>query len=97
MGPPLAVQRNVARIEQMWLDALLASGGPMLFGPFSAVDAYFAPVCMRINTYALPVSGPVRAYIDRLCALPGVKRWMDDALAEADYLDFDEPYRKSRE
>jgi glutathione S-transferase len=91
------VRRNVARIEQMWLDALQESGGPMLFGPFSAVDAYFAPVCMRINSYALPVSAAVRAYIDRVCAMPGVKRWVDDALAEADYLDIDEPYRKSRE
>jgi glutathione S-transferase len=92
-----AVQRNVARIEQMWTEALQASGGPMLFGPFSAVDAYFAPVCMRLNTYALPVSDTVRAYVDRVCAMPSVKRWMHDALAEADYLDFDEPYRKSRE
>ena len=91
-----AVQHNVARIEQMWTEALQASGGPMLFGHFSAVDAYFAPVCMRLNTYALPVSGAVRAYVDRVGAMPAVKRWIDDALAEADYIDFDEPYRKSR-
>jgi len=92
-----AVRQNVARIEQMWTEALRDSGGPLLFGPFSAVDAYFAPVCMRINTYALPVSVTVRDYIDRVCAMPGVKRWIDDALAESDYLDFEEPHRKSRE
>jgi hypothetical protein len=48
---------------------------------------------MRIRTYALPVPAPVAAYIERLCALPGVKAWIDDALAEKDFLDFEEPYR----
>jgi glutathione S-transferase len=38
------VRADVARIEQMWADALQASGGPFLFGTFSAADAYFAPV-----------------------------------------------------
>ena len=91
-----AVRRDVARIEQMWTEALQASGGPMLFGSFSAVDAYFAPVVMRLRSYRLPVSAAVQAYGDRLVAVPGVKRWIDDALAEQDFLDFEEPYRKSR-
>ena len=68
----------------------------MLFGSFSAVDAYFAPVVMRLRSYRLPVSAAVQAYGDRLVAVPGVKRWIDDALAEQDFLDFEEPYRKSR-
>jgi glutathione S-transferase len=91
-----AVRGDVARIEQMWTDALQASGGPMLFGAFSAADAYFAPVAMRIRSYQLPVSPEVLDYITRLCAMPGVRRWIDDALAEQDYLDFEEPYRRSR-
>jgi glutathione S-transferase len=90
------LRRDVARIEQMWADALQASGGPMLFGSFSAVDAYYAPVCMRISTYGLPVSQTTRAYIERVRALPGVQQWMADALAEADFLDFEEPYRQAR-
>jgi glutathione S-transferase len=65
----------------------------MLFGAFTVADAYFAPVCMRINTYALPVPADVRAYVDRVCALPGVAAWIKDALAEKDFLDFEEPYR----
>ena len=91
-----AVRTDLARIEQMWTDALQASGGPMLFGSFSAADAYFAPVAMRIGSYHLPVSATVQDYITRLCAVPGVRRWIDDALAEQDYLDFEEPYRRSR-
>jgi glutathione S-transferase len=52
---------------------------------------------MRIRTYALPVPAPVAAYIERLCALPGVKAWIDGALAEKDFLDFEEPYRLARD
>ena len=91
-----AVRSDLERIEQMWADALRASGGPMLFGAFSAADAYYAPVAMRIRTYALPVSATTRGYIDRLSALPGVAQWIADALDEQDFLDFEEPYRRSR-
>jgi glutathione S-transferase len=31
-----------------------------------------------------------------VAALPGVRQWVADALAEADFLDFEEPYRTSR-
>ena len=56
----------------------------------------FAPVVMRLKTYALPVPADVAAYMDRVCALPGVKAWIDDALAEKDFIDFEEPFRVSR-
>ena len=80
----------------MWSALLQEHGGPMLFGAFTVADAYFAPVCMRIQTYALPVPPMVQAYIDRVFALPGVKAWIDDARAEQDFLDFEEPYRLQR-
>jgi glutathione S-transferase len=88
-----AVRNEVARIVAMWSGLLQEHGGPMLFGAFTVADAYFAPVCMRINTYALPVPAEVRAYVDRVCALPGVTAWIKDALEEKDFLDFEEPYR----
>ena len=88
-----AVRADVARIVDMWSELLAAHGGPMLFGDFSIADAYFAPVCMRLKTFALPVPAEISAYVQRVCALPGVKAWMDGALAEKDFLDFEEPYR----
>ena len=91
-----AVRADVARIVHMWSDLLQAHGGPLLFGEFSIADAYFAPVCMRLKTYALPVPDAIGAYVDRVCALPGVKAWVDGALAEHDFLDFEEPYRLHR-
>lgn len=90
------VRADVARIVDMWTGLLDASGGPMLFGTFSIADAYFAPVCMRLFTYALPVPSPVRAYMERVRALPGVAAWIAAALAERDFLDFEEPYRLGR-
>ena len=91
-----AVRADVQRIIDMWTQLLEAHKGPMLFGEFTIADAYFAPVCMRIRNYALPVPGHITDYIRRVCALPGVKAWIDDALAEKDFVDFDEPYRVSR-
>ena len=90
------VRADLSRIVTMWTELLREHGGPMLFGDFSVADAYFAPVVMRLNTYALPVPADVAAYMARVRALPGVKAWIDDALAEQDFLDFEEPYRLQR-
>jgi glutathione S-transferase len=90
------VRSDVQRIVAMWTDLLEQSRGPMLMGEFSIADAFFAPVCFRLKNYALPVPGHITDYIRRVCALPGVKAWVDDALAEKDFIDFDEPYRASR-
>ena len=88
-----AVRADVARLVDMWSALLEEHGGPMLFGAFSVADAYFAPVCMRLHTYALPLPAPIAAYVQRVRELPGVKAWIADALAEKDFLDFEEPYR----
>lgn len=91
-----ALRASVARVQALWGDALKASGGPFLFGRFCAADAMFAPVCMRMLTYGLPMSDTAEAYVQRVSAAPGVAAWIKDALAEQDYLDFEEPYRKHR-
>ena len=87
------VRQDVARLVSMWRALLEQHGGPMLFGQFSAADAYFAPVCTRIVTYALPVPEDIAAYVQRVLALPAVQAWTADALVEHDFVDFDEPYR----
>lgn len=87
------VRADVGRLVEMWSALLQEHGGPMLFGDFTVADAYFAPVCMRLHSYALPLPPHISAYVDRVHALPGVKAWIDDALAEKDFLDFEEPYR----
>jgi glutathione S-transferase len=87
------VRQDLARIDEMWSELLAEHGGPMLFGDFSIADAYFAPVCMRISAYGLSLSPAVLAYVERVKALPGVAAWIEQAKAERDFLDFEEPYR----
>ena len=87
------MRADLARIEAIFTELLATHGGPMLFGAFSIADAYFAPVCSRIRTYTLPVSPTVAAYVDRVHQLPAMQAWIEQALQEHDFIDFDEPYR----
>jgi len=90
------VRRNVERLVAMWSALLARHGGPMLFGEFSVADAYYAPVCSRLKTYALPVPAEIDAYVQRVHQLPAVREWVRGALAEQDFVALDEPYRAER-
>ena len=71
-------------------------GARFLFGQFTIADAFFAPICTRLQTYDLPVPAHITAYIRRVMALPGVTAWVDAALLEHDFRDFEEPHRTKR-
>ncbi len=86
-------KRDLARVDEIWSEALQRSGGPFLFGAFGAVDGYFAPVALRARTYGLPLSQAAAAYVERLLAAPGPAAWITDALAEHEFVPEDEPYR----
>jgi glutathione S-transferase len=88
-----AVRADVQRLAGLWGELLAQHNGPMLFGHFTVADAYFAPVCMRLKTYGLPVPPAIAAYVQRVSELPAVQAWIKGALAEHDFLDFEEPYR----
>jgi glutathione S-transferase len=89
------LRSDLARVGALIGDAVCASGGPFLFGHFGAVDAYYAPVAMRIRTYGLPVSDTVASYVKCLAEAAGVREWIADALAEHDFVVDDEPYRQA--
>ena len=56
--PPL--QRDLARLEELWADGIGQFGGPFLTGTrFCAVDAFFAPVAFRMQTYSPPIRTPL--------------------------------------
>ena len=90
------VRDDLARLLDMWSTLLDAHGGPLLFGEFSIADAFFAPVVMRLNTYQPPLPAAIKAYAERVTALPGVQAWIKEALDEHDFRDFEEPYRSKR-
>lgn len=97
------VRADMARLGGLWGTLLAAQptkmpdgNTPLLFGNFTIADAYFAPICMRLKTYALPLPADLGAYVERVAALLGVKAWTDAARLEHDFLDFEEPYRLGR-
>jgi glutathione S-transferase len=88
------VAADLERIDAMWSEQLAASGGPFLFGEFGIADAYYAPVCSRVRTYALPVGAVALAYVERIHALPAMREWCAAARDEHDFIEDDEPYRQ---
>lgn len=77
------LQNDIDRLNALWQDGLQRFGGPFLAGSsFTAVDAFFAPVAFRIQTYNLPMSEAAQTYVERLLALEGVQTWYNAALAE---------------
>ncbi|MBW7832891.1 MAG: glutathione S-transferase family protein [Simplicispira suum] len=91
-----AVRADVARLVQLWSELLEKHGGPMLMGKFTIVDAFYAPVCMRLSRYGLPVPAHIAVYIQRVEALPAMQEWIAAAKAEQDFREFEEPYRLKR-
>ncbi|AZY47758.1 glutathione S-transferase family protein [Bordetella avium] len=93
-----AAKPEIACVQTLWQNtrAEFGDGGPFLFGRFSIADAFFAPVVSRFTTYGVAANGPVRNYMDAIQALPAMREWTRDALAEATFVAQDEPYRSHR-
>jgi glutathione S-transferase len=81
---PPALDADLRRLDALWSEGLRRFGGPFLAGPrFTAADAFFAPVAFRVQTYGLALeSAASRGYVERLLALPAMRSWYADALAE---------------
>jgi glutathione S-transferase len=77
------LERDVARIRELWAEGLERFGGPWLAGPdFTAADAFYAPVAYRVRTYGIDVGEAGRAWVDRVLAHPALLDWERQALAE---------------
>lgn len=85
-----AVRKDLHRVEALWGGLLEKSGGPYLFGAFSAADAMFAPLATRLRTYELPVSDVAGRYVEAIYALPAFQDWLGMALQEPWIVDDDE-------
>jgi glutathione S-transferase len=80
---PAALTGDLARLDALWNDGLRRFGGPYLAGgAFTAVDAFFAPVAFRIQTYGLALSGAAAEYAERLLTLAPMREWYAAALEE---------------
>ncbi|MBR0554107.1 glutathione S-transferase family protein [Ciceribacter sp. L1K23] len=80
---PDGVMDDVARIRALWHGLLAKSGGPFLFGDFSAADAMFAPVVNRFSIYELVDDSDSLRYMQTMQAHPSWIKWRDAALQES--------------
>lgn len=81
---PLEVQIDIDRIVALWSECRLVAKdtGPFLFGKPTLVDAYFAPVAVRLRSYRVEVPAEAAAYIETIYQWPAFKAWQQAGLAE---------------
>jgi glutathione S-transferase len=80
---PAALEHDISRIDELWSEGLQRFGGPFLAGSaFGAVDAFYAPVVFRAQTYGLSLGSDAQEYAKRMLSLPSMQAWYADALNE---------------
>jgi glutathione S-transferase len=80
---PAALEHDIARLGSLWNEGLRRFGGPFLAGKaFTAVDAFYAPVAFRIQSYRLPLDAPAAAYAEHLLGIGAMREWYAAALKE---------------
>lgn len=78
-----ALNRDIARLAELWGQGLERFGGPFLAGKdFSALDAFYAPVAFRVRTYGLDVGPVAQRWVEHMLAHPAMRQWEQEALAE---------------
>jgi glutathione S-transferase len=81
VSEPLA--NDLERLEALWTEGLESFGGPFLAGErFTAVDAFFAPVVFRVQSYSLKLFSRSAQYVARMLEIGGMRAWYEDALTE---------------
>ena len=78
------VEADIARVVEIWQDcrARFGSGGPFLFGDYSAADVFYTPVAARFAAYDVDLPEVAAAYRDAALAWPDVEEWRQAAVAE---------------
>ncbi|MGP5550398.1 glutathione S-transferase family protein [Psychrobacter namhaensis] len=93
--PSSACLADIARVENIFADCLKGRAeGSFLFGEFTAADVFFAPVILRLNTYAsasnLTLQPITKQYCQTLLNHPHVQAWQKAALEETRIIKEDE-------
>jgi len=87
-------RKDIDRVIALWTDCRERFGGAgnFLFGRFSIPDAFYAPVVMRFQTYAVKLPPVAQAYCEAVQALSAVREWVEAARRETEFVPADEPY-----
>lgn len=87
------LNEDIERIFTLWRELLDNSRGPFLCGNFSIVDAFYAPICIRLLTYCVNLPEQFADYVKLMSNLPSFQLWAKEACNEHDFLSAMEPYR----
>lgn len=87
-------RKDIDRVVALWTECRERFGGAgdFLFGRFSIPDAFYAPVVMRFQTYAVKLPALAQAYAEAVQALAAVREWVEAARRETEFVPADEPY-----
>ncbi|HWW20556.1 MAG TPA: glutathione S-transferase family protein [Steroidobacteraceae bacterium] len=78
-----ALANDLERLEELWTEGLERFGGPFLAGKhFTAVDAFFAPIAFRVQSYSLKLFTRSAQYVARMLEVAAMRTWYAEALAE---------------
>ena len=93
--PSAACLKDIARIEEIFADCLKSrSTDSYLFGPFTAADAFFAPVVLRLQTYAdasdIVLKPTTKQYCETMLNNLHIQAWINSALKETRVIKEDE-------
>jgi glutathione S-transferase len=90
MTAPL--ERDLKRLDAIWSGFRRDYGdlGPFLFGAFSAADAMFAPVALRVRSYGLPLSELANRYLDTMLSDPHLCDWVEESRRETVVIPYEE-------
>ena len=85
------VQEEINRITAIWRRCRERFGeelqGPFLFGSFSILDAFFAPLVTQFKTYTVDVDDVENEYIDAVLSLSWMEVWTKAAYDEPMIID----------
>ena len=93
--PSAACLADLARIEAIFNECLQGrADDSYLFGTFTVADAFFAPVVLRLQTYAksseLELSTTTQQYCETILNNAHIQQWRDAALDETHRIEQDE-------
>ena len=93
--PSNACLNDIARIEKIFEDCLKErSTGSYLFGHFTAADTFFAPVILRLQTYAdasgIVLKSTTKQYCETMLNNLHIQAWINSALKETRVIKEDE-------
>ena len=75
--------KDIHRLDNLWCEGLNYFGGPFLAGEsFTAVDAFYAPMVFRQQTFGFKLSAQAQNYSATLLQLSAMQDWYKAALAE---------------